>query len=643
MSNVLSTGTSALLAFQRALATTSHNVANINTDGYSRQKVNFATRDPNNVGYGDVGNGTKITDIRRVADQLAISRLLDSSGELARLQQLSSMADRVDSLFSDGATNIAGVWSNFFNSVSGLSANASGNADRRSMLDNANNLTNRFNQLTSNLDTLNSEVNNGLIAGTAEVNRLTAEIAQINGVIGNNPNSAAPDMLDRRDQLITQLIGYTGGTAVIQDGGSMNVYTAGGHALVVGTTASKLTTVADPYQPERLQVALKTQGLTVTMDAKALGGQMGGLLEFRNTVLTPAQAELGRLAVGLATSFNASHKQGMDLYGNMGADFFNLAAPKVSAKTGNSGSASFTASYGHIGALDGHNLVLKYESGDWKASRADTGVSVPMTGSGTASDPFVINGVVLELSGTPNDGDSFLLQPTAAAAGSLSVAITDPSRIAAARPVQSAANVGNTGTGVLSNLQVTDAADSALLHPATIKFLPPLDPADPNEPKRYTISVEDAGVSTETGPFVYKAGEKIEASGWSLVLDGAPMTGDSFTVTPTKAGSSDNGNAQQLAKVENAKAFSAGTVTLNAALGGLTTQVGSAARAADYSLQAQQVINENAAARRDSISGVNLNEEAADMLRLQQAYQAASQLIATADTMFQTILSATRR
>ena len=125
MTSVLSTGTSALLAFQRALATTSHNVANINTVGYSRQRVDFATADPQQMGYGTVGNGTRIADIRRVADQLAISRLLDGSGELARLKQLSTMADRVDSLFSDASTNVAGVWSNFFDSVSGLSSNAS--------------------------------------------------------------------------------------------------------------------------------------------------------------------------------------------------------------------------------------------------------------------------------------------------------------------------------------------------------------------------------------------------------------------------------------------------------------------------------------------------------------------------------------
>ncbi|MCD9087142.1 flagellar hook-associated protein FlgK [Stenotrophomonas sp. SY1] len=623
MSNVLSTGTSALIAFQRALATVSHNVANIKTDGYSRQRVDFATRNPTDVGYGDVGNGTRITDIRRVADQLAISRLLDSNGELARLKQLSGMADRVDALFSDTATGVNGVWSNFFDSINGLSSNASATADRRSMLDSATTLVNRFKQLNSNLDSLNSEVNNGLISAATEVNRLAAEIAQINGVIGSNAAAAAPDLLDHRDQLITQLVGYTGGTAVIQDGGVMNVYSAGGHALVVGTTASEITTATDPYRPERLQLAIKTQGMTVTLDSKAMGGQIGGFMEFRDTVLTPAQAELGRIAVGLALSFNDAHREGMDLYGDMGVDFFNLAPPKVSAHSGNTGGATLTASFGDTTALDGQNLLLKFNGTSWEATRADTGASVAMTGSGTAADPFVVNGVEFVVGGTPAANDRFLLQPTASATDGLSVAITDPSRIAAANPINGAANVGNTGTGVLGKIDVIDVNNPALLNPASISFV---------DADHYMID--------GTGPFPYTPGQTISANGWSMVLDGKPAAGDSFTVGRTAAGSSDNGNASRLAAVEDAKAFNNGTVTLNGALGGLTTQVGSAARAAEYSLQAQQTINDNAKASRDSISGVNLDEEAADMLRLQQAYQAASQLISTADNMFQTILKA---
>ncbi|WP_282259469.1 flagellar hook-associated protein FlgK [Stenotrophomonas sp. PS02301] len=626
MSSVLSTGTSALLAFQRALATTSHNVANIKTPGYSRQKVDFATADPQNYGYGDVGNGTRITDVRRVADQLAISRLLDGSGELARLKQLSTMADRVDAMFSDTATNVAGVWSNFFDSVSGLSSNASGSADRQNMLDSGKTLANRFQQLNTQLNNLNGEVNNGLIAGATEINRLAQEIAQLNGSIGGNAATAAPDLLDRRDQLIANLVGYTGGTAVMQDGGLMNVYTAGGQALVVGTTASKVTTVTDPYQPERLQLALESQGQKITIEGKTLGGQIGGLLEFRDTVLTPAQAELGKLAIGMASSFNDVHRQGADLYGNMGGDFFTIGNPRITANSANVGTASMSASFGDLSKLDGQNIVMKFDGTQWQATRADTGAAIPMTGAGTAADPLVLNGVALVMSGTPAKDDRFLLQPTAGVAGSMAVAITDTSRIAAAAPIKGTAAMANTGTGKLTGVKVTDPDNAALRNPAAIVFISATE---------YTI---DGGP-----PSTYTAGQTITANGWSFVLDGAPKTGDTFNIGPTPAGSSDNSNALLLAKVEQAKTFNAGTVTLSGALGGLTTQVGAAARSAEYSLMAQQVITDQAQAARDSISGVNLDEEASDMLRLQQAYQAASQLISTADNMFQTILGAVSR
>jgi len=211
-------------------------------------------------------------------------------------------------------------------------------------------------------------------------------------------------------------------------------------------------------------------------------------------------------------------------------------------------------------------------------------------------------------------------------AGGITVAISDTSRIAAAAPVKASAALSNTGTGKLGNVSVTDAANPALRNAASILF---------TDASTYTID--------GAGPFTYTPGQTISANGWSVVLDGAPKAGDSFSITPTPVGSSDNSNALAMNQVENAKVFNAGTITLNGALGGLTTQVGAAARAAEYSLSAQQVITDQAQARRDSISGVNLDEEAADMLRLQQAYQAASQLISTADTMFQTILGAVGR
>ena len=268
------------------------------------------------------------------------------------------------------------------------------------MLDSANTLANRFQQLNNSLNTLNSEVNNGLTAAATEINRLAAEIAQINGVIGSNAATAAPDLLDRRDQLIANLVGYTGGTAVAGWRHPERVHRrrpgpGGRYHRLEGDHGHR------PYQPERLQLALQTQGGKITLDPKQLGGQVGGMLEFRDTVLTPAQAELGKLAVGLATTFNETHRNGVDLYGNMGGDLFNIGSPRVTGNTSNTGTASITASYGDLSSLDAQNIVLKYDGTQWLAMRSDTGASVAMTGTGTATDPLKINGVELVVSGTP--------------------------------------------------------------------------------------------------------------------------------------------------------------------------------------------------------------------------------------------------
>ncbi|WP_448243788.1 flagellar hook-associated protein FlgK [Pseudoxanthomonas mexicana] len=626
MSNLLATGSSALIAFQRALSTVGHNVANINTPGYSRQRVEFEARDATYFGYGYQGNGVQIVDVRRMADSLATSRLLDSGGELARLQQLSTLSSRLDQLFSEKATGISAPWSSFFDSVNALSSNAAGSADRESVLAQANALVTRFRQIDQHLDGLDIEVNAGLTAATDEVNRLAKEIAQLNGQIGGS-SSPSGDLLDRRDQLISELVAFTGGNAATQDGGLVNVFSAGGQPLVVGAAASTLVTVPDPYRPERLQVALETNGQRVTLDKRALGGQIGGLVEFRTTVLDPAMAELGRIATSLAQTFNEGHRAGMDQYGQMGADFFTLPAPRLSSNANNTGNASLTTSVGSVAGLNAQNVLLRFDGAAWVATHPDTGASIPMTGTGTAADPLVVNGIEVVLaSGTPAANDRFLLQPTAGAAGNLGVAITDPGRIAAATPVKATTDLANTGSGKLSGLKVTDAANAALLAPADIEFI---------DATQYTIN--------GTGPFAYTPGQTIAYNGWSVVLDGAPAAGDTFSVGPTGANSSDNGNAKLLSNLDDARVLNGGTLTLNGAIGGLTTQVGSAARQADYSAQAQQVIHDQAQAARDAVSGVNLDEEAADLMRLQQAYQAASQIIATADTLFQSLLAATRR
>ncbi len=613
MSSLFSTGTSALLGYQRSLATIGNNVANANTPGYSRQVAELATRST---------PGVQVQDVKRMNDSLATSRLLDSTGELSRLERLASDSGDVDTLFSDNATNLSGVWSNFFDSLSALGTDPSSTTTRKAVLQNADALVTRFKQLDANLDSMGSDVNATLKDSVAQINDLTRQIAQLNKQVVH-ASSASLEVLDKRDALIEKLVGFTGGNVVTQDDGSINVYTGGGQALVVGTTPISMTTVADPYRPERLNLALVAPGQTIPVGDDVLGGKLGGVLEFRSSVLDPATSELGRLAVGLADGLNRAQHAGVDSYGDRGADLFTLAAPSVGGNALNTGTATLAASVADPGQLDGYDVVLSYDGVGWSATRADTGAALSLSGTGTAADPLAVNGVALAVSGVAAAGDRFLLQPTAGAAGTLGLGFSDAGRVAAALAVKSQADVDNIGSANVANLTVTEPDNAALQNDAEIQFI---------DATQYTLD--------GAGPFDYAVGDTISANGWSFTLDGEPAAGDIFTLGATGPGSSDNRNLLQMASLDQSKTLDGGTTSLNAALSSLTTQIASSAAQAGYAHESEQAIYNQALSARDSISGVNLDEEAADMIKYQQAYQAAAKIIASADNIFQTLLQA---
>jgi len=623
--SLINTSTSALLAFRRALDTTGHNMANFKTKGYSRQSVHYATRGNTDYAAGKIGTGVKIADIRRDADALVNSRLLDSTGEMARLAQLSSSANRLDSLFSDKASNIAGMWSDFFDAASGLASDASSHPHRQQLLDSANALSTRFHQLDRELGQMEEDINARLRASTDEINRLSQDIAELNSEIGNNVTNASPDLLDRRDLLVSQLVEITGGTAITEIGGQLNVMTAGGHSLVSGPSAATVTTTIDPYQPNRLHLAVRSQGQDVAMSDKTFGGRIGGMFEFRRDILDPGRADLGRLAVGLADRFNAAHKQGMDLNGALGEDFFSYSMPQISEHSGNSGTATLSARYGDLGELTGRNVQLYFDGAVWGARDPDTGAGIALSGTGTPTNPLIVGGVEVVVQGAANVGDSFLLQPTAGVAGTLNVAITDPSKIAAASPINAAAGLNNTSNAKVSAVNVTDINDANLLTPANIVF---------TSPTSYTIN--------GGAPITWAAGDPISANGWQISLDSVPAAGDSFSISPTGPDSSDNSNAQRLATLEADKIFSGGTLSLKDAIGLQTSRIGSAARDVESQANAQNVLYTQAQSARAAISGVDLDEETGNLLLLQQAFQSSAQLLSAANTLFQTILNVTR-
>ncbi len=388
-----------------------------------------------------------------------------------------------------------------------------------------------------------------------------------------------------------------------------------------------LGTVADPYNADRLQLSLQTSnGGSVPLSASTVSGEVGGLLEFRSRVLDPARAELGRLATTFAEAFNATQRAGVDYKGAPGADFFSIPSPRIDRHSGNTGTATFDASIGDVGALKGHDLTLRFEGGNWAATRADTGEAVAITGSGTAADPLKVGGVELVMGGTPANGDRFSLRPSSGAAGGLKVELTDPSGIAAAAPLEVSADSSNVGSAKAGSSKITDAAAFAGFAGASIEFI---------DAGQYTID--------GAGPHAYSAGTPIAGNGWSLKLDGTPAAGDQFTLARTPPRSSDNANALGLAATDKQDLLNGGTLSLTNGLSQLTGKTGGEARHAALNLEAQAAIHGQVIAERESVSGVNLDEEATDLLRYQQAYQAAAQVIATADSMFQSLLSAVRR
>lgn len=624
---VLGTGASALLAFQRAMATVGHNVANVATPGYSRQRVEFQAR-AGQAGRVSIGQGVDVANLRRLADGLVYARQLDSAGEMGRLTQLADMSSRVDALISGTSTGLATAWSGFFSAAKGVVAEPTSTAARSQMLTAGNQLAARWRQLDGSLAQLGSDVEAHLKDGIASANQLAGEIANLNRDIIAAGANASPDLLDQRDLRIGQLAALVGAETVPQDDGALNVFTPGGQPMVLGAKAMPLSTAADPYQAGRSLLSLQTPAGPVPLPTGAVSGTLGGLLEFRSSILDPARAELGRLATAFAQTFNAVQRGGVDSAGQPGAAFFALPDPPVLPHSGNAAAstASFTTRVADVGALTGANLVLRFDGSDWSATRADTGQAVAMAGTGTAADPFVVDGVALVLSGSAAAGDRFLLQPTASASAGLQLALTDPGQIAAAAPLTIGLDVGNIGTISGGTARVTDPAAFSTFTGATISFL---------DADTYTV---DGGP-----PLAYTPGAAITGSGWSLVLAGNPAAGDEITLGRTGPRSSDNANARLLAAVDGQALLDGGRVDVTAAQSQLTARVGGDARHAQLNLDAQQAVDAQVTAERESVSGVNLDEEAADMMRFQQAYQAAAQVIATADTMFQALLSAVRR
>ncbi len=629
MADILLTSLSALLTSQRALATTGHNIANVNTPGYSRQRVELGTRFADFSGSGSIGNGVQLLNVTRSYDAYLAGSTRTSQSEFNRLDVFHSLAGKVDGLLANESAGLAPSMQAFFGAAQDVANDPTSLPARQAFLSQADGIADRFQSLAGQFENMEQEISSRMKQGVQDIDNLAQSIADINQEIvsaGGGKNGAPNDLLDARDRLVDELSTKIDVTTTFQEDGAMNVFVGNGQSLVVGTQAADLAVKSDPFDPSRLNVVIQNGSSQTDISSSISGGTLGGAMDFRREVLDPARNEIGRIALALASTVNAQQASGMDMNGDLGGQFFSVAEPKVISQSGNAGNASVSATISDVGALTAADYNLSFSGGAYSLSRTDTGEPVSMTGSGTAADPFVADGVSFVASGTPSEGDAFLIRPTYDAAGSLQTVLGSPQEIAAAGPLRSSADLANTGSGTISAGTVSDASNPQLLSTAVIEF---------TSPTTYSIN--------GSGSFPYTADEPISVNGATFEISGSPVAGDTFTIEANTGGIGDNRNMLAMANLQSMGVLDGGSSSLGSSVSQLVAEVGSATRQAGTNLTAQSVLLEQSLNEQQSVSGVNLDEEAANMLRYQQAYEAAAQMITVADSMFATILRAVGR
>ena len=641
MSGLLNVATSGLLAYQKALATTGHNIANVNTEGYTRQTVSLESRIPNLVEGGYIGTGVEVGGIARSYDDFLGEDLRVNNSAFHHLDTFTEMTKRLEDLLADSDRGISAQFENFFTALQDVSNNPSAIPERQVLIGEANALALQVRQVDIALESLNTRVNDQLQGLQLEVNAIAESLATINADIdaaraqggGQPPN----DLLDTRDRLLQELSEYTGIVSTFQNDGTVNVTVGSGQILVVGSVYQSMTLSAGTYDPLSLDLNIELQdGTKVPITQTITGGKLYGLLRFRDEVLDPTRKELGLLAVGVAETFNAQHQLGFDIAGNAGGEFFTPIAPTVAEANNNGGAATATATITDASALQAADYRLQWTGATWTLTNTKTDVS-----SNAADGSFNVDGLTIAVGGgVPQTGDSFLIRPNFRAASAMTVAITDPADVAAASPLVSSETVTNKGTGELSGLVNADMDNIPLATTITLTYRDNAAGFGPG----FEVLGGPGGVIL-FDPTTESAGKTFNFEDYgnaSFTFSGVPQDGDTFTIANNTSGSGDNRNALLLASLQTDGSLLNSTANYQDVFTGTIGGVGIQVRQAEAAFSTQEALRDQAEQSLNAIAGVNLDEEAANLLRFQQAYQASAQVISTANELFQSLIAAFR-
>ncbi len=631
-------GVSALKVAQAGISVTSHNIANVNTPGYTRQELVQAAMLPQNTGSGFFGQGADVVGVKRNYDEFLNAQLAEAQTRASNLSTQLGLAQQVSNLLGDANGGLTPTLQSFFGAVSGVANAPDSVAARQNMIGSAQSLANRLQALDSRLSEIRSGLNGQIGSSVTLINSYAKQIATLNDNIvraqaqgmGNQPPN---DLLDQRDQLLNQMSQEIRVSSIKQPDGSMDVFIGNGQSLVVGSKASTLQTVSSPTDLNALEVVYtNNQGVSRIQQSALQGGNLGGYLTFRQTVLDPAQNALGRIAMSVAESFNRQHSLGMDLKGVLGADFFKAGVPQVSASSNNVGNSVLSATVNSTNALTGHDYMLQFDGANYTLFDSTSNAPVQTFTPAQLAAPQVVAGTGLTLQLTAGAvanaaGDAYAIRPSASGARDFGLLVTDPVKIAAAVPVRANAALANLGSGTVTQPSVMGVPLNAnLQQPVTLTF---------TGPATYTVS----GVGAPAGPQAYTAGVAITINGWSMQVSGTPAAGDVFTVGPNTNASTDGTNVLQLAQLQTANTMVNSTASYQGAYGQLIAQVGSQTRELEVTSKAQTSMLGQVSKAQQSVAGVNLDEEAANLLKYQNAYQAAAKAMSISQTMFDSLLA----
>lgn len=678
MAGLIGIGLTGILSHQAALNTTGNNITNANTPGYSRQEVIFETQPGRASGAGNVGSGVNVSDIRRIADAFISEQLRGDSSLFNEQDTLNKELSRLDNLLGGESTGLNNALNNFFASIQSAAEDPAALPQRQLVLSEAQGLVNRFQALNSSFIQQQQSVNSQMRASTSDANALLASIAELNLAIsetpglaqGNEPNA----LLDKRDEKLRELSELMKIRVVPAEGGQINVQMTNGQALVVGNQASTLSTEASDEDSAQLKFTLTSGGRTRDVTEQIVGGKLGGLRQFMTEGLEPAFDELGRIALALSDQINHQHQIGMDLEGDLGGLFFTDI---------NSRSAQLNRVSPNADNQPPRNGVVAVEITDSKALKAGS-YTLQFTGNNGANFELVdrASGEVVRQGSLPTplpadismpgfnvriesgafeQGDSFLIRPTRSAATDIALVVEREEELAFASPIKAEAGSGNSGNGVVSQGTMLDVKNpltnvplsefttrGELSPPLMVRFTSAteydiLDASDPTNPQPLNPPV--TGQTFQNGisnKLFSEDPQDPNYRGFQFEISGNPQANDVFQINYNTDGISDNRNAQFLGGLATANTMNGGNQSFTEAYGGLVGQVGVTTRQAQLDVDAGQALLEQTTNQRESMSGVNLDEEAGRLIQYQAAYNASAQVMSVAQDLFDTLLNTFR-